>query len=226
VSFGAKDAILAHVREVKARNADRVDLSPEDLGFMVVLLQRHPRAEKKIGCGVRRMWVQANPVGPGRGFVLERLDGSTDRFSPKECVRPTSRTQEVYQAFRWAIHPQIAKFRGDYFRQHADADGTVPDPLGFGPVKESECDVDHGPYGFRTILDQFLLSKGLQEADVQLTEGPDHITRLADKALEEEWVRFHEQRAELRIASREGNSFAGSLCGGPTDLGTRVDRSE
>jgi hypothetical protein len=73
--FRSQAAILAHVSEIKDRYADRVDLSPGDLGFMVALLGRHPHAERKIGCGVRRMWVQANPVGQGRGFVLERLDG-------------------------------------------------------------------------------------------------------------------------------------------------------
>jgi hypothetical protein len=61
---------------------------------------------------------------------------------------------------------------------------------------------------------------------VELTKGADHISRLADKALEEAWVRFHGQTAELQIASREGNSYAGSLSAGPTDLGTRVDRPE
>jgi hypothetical protein len=224
--FRSKDAILAHVSEVKARYADQVDLSPEDLRFMAALLQRHPRAERVIGCGVRRMWVQANPVGTGRGFVLERLDGSTDRFSPKKCVLPVSHAQEVYGAFRWAVYPQIVKFRRRYFRRHADADGTIPDPFGFGRVTEKNCHVDHAPPGFRILLDQFLLSRRLREADVKLTKGPDHITRLADKALEGAWVRFHGQAAELQIASREGNSFAGTLCSGPTDLGTRVDRPE
>jgi hypothetical protein len=224
--FRSQNAILAHVSEVKARYADKVDLSPEDFRFMFELLHGHPDARQKIGPGVRRMWVQSHEGLPGRGFVLERLDGSTDRFSPRKCVVPTSRTQEVCGAFRWAIYPQIVKFRRDYFRRHADADGTVPDPFGFGRVTEKDCHVDHGPYGFRTILDQFLLSKRLQEADVKLTKGPNNTPRLADKGLEQEWVHFHELRAELQIASSEGNSFAGSLAAGPTDMGTRVDRPE
>jgi hypothetical protein len=141
-------------------------------------------------------------------------------------VLPTSPAQEVYEAFRRAVDPQIAEFRRDYFRRHADADGTVADPFGYGRVKEDECHVDHGPPGFRILLDQFLLSRHLREADVKLTKGPDHITRLADKALEAAWVRFHGLAADLQIASREGNTFAGSLCSGPTDLGTRVDRPE
>jgi hypothetical protein len=213
--FTSQQAILDYVAEIKGRYGDLEDLSPADLEFMVALLGRHPAAPQKIGSGVRRMWVQANPLGSGRGFVLERLDGTTERFSPKKCVLRTSRGQEVYEAFRRAVDPQIAEFRRDYFRQHADSDGTVPDPLGFGRVTKQDCHVDHGPLTFRIILDQFLAWKGLTEADVALTEGADHITRLADKGLEEAWVRFHKAKAKLRITSRRGNTSAGAISGNP-----------
>lgn len=59
-----------------------------DLDVYLPILQRHPDSRRKMGSGVRRIYVseRRDIVGRPRALTVERIDGSTDTFSWTACI--------------------------------------------------------------------------------------------------------------------------------------------
>ncbi|RIV85959.1 DCL family protein [Aurantiacibacter zhengii] len=63
--------------------ADKV--SQEDETVLRLLLDRHPEASEKIGAGVDSFSIRSADFGT-RCFWINRVDGSTEKFSFKACL--------------------------------------------------------------------------------------------------------------------------------------------
>jgi Protein of unknown function (DUF3223) len=63
---------------------DRV--SAADEGVLRAALPLHPQADEKIGCGVTHFSVRSADFGT-KCFWVNRLDGTTEKFSYKTCIR-------------------------------------------------------------------------------------------------------------------------------------------
>lgn len=147
----------------------------DDFGFMMQILSRHTEADKKIGCGITRMWSAPNPVYTHtRNFWIERCDGSTTDFSYTHCITPRD---EFKSACRNAIHPQIKAFR--------EANNMGRDRH-----------ADHHPESFDSILNRFVEEHG--KCRVIPTSDNKIGCFLADKDYEKKWCDFHERKAVLR----------------------------
>jgi hypothetical protein len=83
--FAKKGEALSFFREMLYRYdlADRV--SHEDATLLRLLLDRHPEASEKIGVGVDSFSVRTADFGT-RCFWVNRIDGTTEKFSFKACV--------------------------------------------------------------------------------------------------------------------------------------------
>jgi uncharacterized protein DUF3223 len=57
----------------------------DDTEFLLWLLDRHPRAAEKVGCGVAGFTVQDAQIDT-RCFVVHRADGSSTDFSFYSCI--------------------------------------------------------------------------------------------------------------------------------------------
>lgn len=62
---------------------DRV--KQEDAAILKLALDRHPDAAEKIGCGIASFSVRTADFGT-RCFWLNRIDGTTAKFSLKACI--------------------------------------------------------------------------------------------------------------------------------------------
>lgn len=62
---------------------DRVNTSDEQVLFAALAL--HPEARQKLGCGVSHFSVRTAEFRT-KCFWINRLDGTTDKFSYKACV--------------------------------------------------------------------------------------------------------------------------------------------
>ncbi|WP_234837340.1 DCL family protein [Sinorhizobium medicae] len=60
-----------------------------DAQFMTLALQRHPEAATKIGSGIQSFQVRAADFGT-RCFWVNRVDGTSEKFSFKACYKPAS----------------------------------------------------------------------------------------------------------------------------------------
>ncbi|WP_405673306.1 DCL family protein [Streptomyces sp. NBC_01530] len=61
---------------------------PTHVAFLTALVERHPKADDKIGSGVAGFKVQVNPDGTGntRCFWVIHHDGTATHFSFKSCL--------------------------------------------------------------------------------------------------------------------------------------------
>jgi hypothetical protein len=70
-------------------NGTLVPADSEDGQLLLALIQQHPKAEEKIGCGVAyfttaRRWDNGIPT---KHFVLHRIDGTSTDFSYLKCLK-------------------------------------------------------------------------------------------------------------------------------------------
>lgn len=86
ISFAKKGDAVAYLREMLYRYSlgDRVNAG--DSLILKALLERHPDAIKKIGCGVSHFSVRSADFGT-RCFWVNRLDGTTEKFSITGSIR-------------------------------------------------------------------------------------------------------------------------------------------
>ena len=181
-----KKALREKCQEI-LHKPNRPHLSPlneEEFEFMMGILQMHPDPSQKIGCGVKKIWVQQNQTSRHRHtkcFHFEREDGSTSKFGFNQCLSPKDPFPE---ACREAIDPQVLKFRVD--------NGM-----------DSTRHADHHPESFKSILKRFVADNGKGE----LRPKEDHISGsyLACEEYSQKWQDFHQAEAVLRNVSAECN---------------------
>lgn len=203
--FKTKKAVIEYVQQnIHGRYADHVDLSAEHLRFMVGLLRYHAYSDQKIGCGVKRMWIQPNELYPTRGFWLERVDGSQTDFSFYQCVNPSSPLRDFKSACRMAIVPTIQSFRNEFF----EGDPLRRCPINGDIVTLHNSHVDHqAPHTFESIVTEFIAVNKIDVASAPLTthgDGTEGCSFSSEK-FKQEWIQFHNERAMLRVISPKAN---------------------
>jgi hypothetical protein len=169
------------------------------------LLYLHPRYEEKVGCGIDRIVVAANVEGSGSGFLILRIDGSSERFSYPKCIsgkEPTRKSLAV-EAFRFEVRDQISAYRS-----------TVKLPVkcaisGQWIVHPSQLEIDHR-VAFRDLLEAFRAEEGYFSWESVLTVGSGEDLRLADRARAARWWAFHKRTAELQPSLKRANAFKGA----------------
>ncbi len=80
-----KIALEREIRWLLHESPMGVELPDEGFRFMQDVLRLHPRAEGKIGCGLKAIRVIASKWG-NRCFEVVRADGSTEPFSIGTCL--------------------------------------------------------------------------------------------------------------------------------------------
>jgi hypothetical protein len=209
-TFKTQGALVDRVREIIKRNKPGVMVDLFDELFLRSLLDMHPEASQKIGCGVVAFSVEDNPMYPGpkaRGLRLHRVDGTSTDFSFWECIRPTPHIKKVQRAFRAAIEPDTMAFKQRYFDGLPGRVGACPDTG--EPITYTSCHVDHkAPNTFDVLFARFIDSERLNVDDVQVYGASIDDTyqdRLVDLALEQRWREFHNATAVLEVVSVTAN---------------------
>lgn len=183
-----------------ARMGARLDRDSE--AFMADLLERHPSAERKIGCGVRAIWVRSNGKF-GRGFWIERTDGTWEDFSYKQCLRPFTHASKCKFAFRRAIDDQVIAVKSAVFYQD---DMTLPCPITGEPMVWETAHVDHEPpHTFAALLEQYMERFGLTFDAIDLAEARGGIGKQLPPDLAAHWAAWHQVHAVLRVISADAN---------------------
>jgi len=199
-TFPTKARVIERCRKILYRcHVGSAVTSIPDCEFLASLIERHPDAEDKIGCGILCFEVRRNRGGT-RGFWIVRRDGSETDFSFGTCVSAPSHEQNVRDAFRTAIKPQIAEAR-----QRGFANGfVIPCPITSQSITRKTCQVDHADPTFLELVDQFAASEGGYSA-ISIVSRDGDIGGLLDPAVEGRWQRFHAQCAKLRVVSKRAN---------------------
>lgn len=207
--FKTKKELADRVRGILYAYREGETLNMFDFVFMEDLLQRHPSAVQKVGCGVASMYVQTNRIygGNTRGFWLMRTDGSKTDFSFLECLSPSSQTKKVKSAFRTAIEPYTMHFKEEFFMGKVgriDTCSITGETISFG-----NSHVDHKPpFTFEKIFNDFVDFHNIDINSIEIygtTQDRVLQDELIDMDLRDKWVRFHNQHAVLRVISATAN---------------------
>lgn len=206
--YTSKAALGDAIRAILNRYLPGDVLDQADTDFMYDVIQMHPNAEEKIGCGIRGFGVQRNPKYGQSEFILIRKDSTQTDFSYNKCLCPPTQLGRFLQACRQSIGDGIIGFRDLYFRSTSN------------PVCEltGECltpqtaHVDHAPpHTFRWIAETFMQKYRIDVSRVELKSGGDNsCTVYLPKDIEELWIAYHWQLAKLRVISASENMRRGT----------------
>jgi hypothetical protein len=206
-TFPTKKAAEERIKAIRDAATVGQPIPPEDLAFMLDVLERHPNADEKIGVGVASMRIEKIPPWfKNKGFVLTRVDGTETEFSYLHCLTPRSPLQDLKAALRAEVADQVIAFRDEVFALSLDEHITCPVTGQRITVRESH--VDHWPpQTFDQIARDFITARDLDPARVEILGYGDGETvkRLANRELADDWQRCHEEVARLRVVSIRAN---------------------
>lgn len=200
--FPSKKLASAFVREILYRYDTGKRVSEGDSEFLADLLQLHPQAPQKIGCGVRYFTVEQNDGS--RGFWLTRTDGSRTDWSFLACLTAPTPETEARAGFRTAVRAQVVAFRARFDAANEVAQQVCP--ITNEALTAANVHIDHEP-PFADLLETFLQDVGLALGDVKVKPTVDGstTTELADDGIRLRWEEFHQRTARLRAVSAQAN---------------------
>lgn len=201
VTFETQKDLAAYVSALLRSARPPIRLSGDDTAFMGDLLLRHPSAERKIGCGVAAIWIKRNGVF-GNGFYVERIDGTFEDFSYKQCIRPFTHASKAKFAFRRAIDEQVIAVKKAAFYDSS----VLYCPITDEPITWETAHVDHEPpLTFAALLTEYCALRGIDIDTIDLYEPKTGIGKLLPPYIELDWAEWHRARACLRVISADAN---------------------
>jgi len=215
LTFASKKDAKAFFREMLGRYTDGQTIESGDAIHLEALIERHPEAEHKIGCGVKRFYRDATDQ-PTSCFWIERTDGSCTDFSFHSCVdmKGKSLYQEFSEACREAVRQELIAAKGRHFKAHADSTGRLACDVTGEMIGIDEAHLDHAkPMTFQVIVATFCAAHEIKISPHLLSRPSDaqFVTTFADLAIAERFRQYHRRVAVLRIVKAKKNlSLGGS----------------
>lgn len=195
----------------------KVMLYRYDVGFVIPdpdhsdlasVLLRHPDASSKIGSGMSHFTVMHASQGT-QCFCLHRVDGSSTDFSMGSCItgKGPSRFQEVSQAFRLVVSPDIHARRDTLFEKYGN-NSTIECAVSRELISRDQGHMDHRPpMTFQVIVRTFIAANNLDLEDIAISESRDNqfSTTLEDLGIATKFKDFHKSVATLDFVSKKIN---------------------
>lgn len=206
--FATKEEVKRKVREILHGYPLGACTNMEDTDILLDLLQRHPRASHKIGCGIAAFEIRRSPlIATERCFYLVRVDGSEDDFSYIKCITAPTAPMVFRSICRRLVGFDVAIFKDRYFQEYARADGSIQCPITGEWVGYEQAHVDHiPPDTFEHLVRTFIEMHHIDVTQVQLRHIDTVVGPLfADDQLTKQWVKFHQEQARLRVVSAYAN---------------------
>lgn len=207
LGFESKAALVGELRAALHRYAAGLPLGDRDARLVRRVLDFHPIAERKIGCGIRVFYTTHR--GRNKHFAILHEDGSSTDFSFMKCVYgEPGALQKFRAACRNAVWNDTLKFKEAVFAQSADQHRRVKCQVSGRPCAWVETHVDHiPPLTFVSLCDAFITSHGVDPETVVFTGDGDNETKikLADRKLIVAFRRYHGPNAMLRVVHWRAN---------------------
>lgn len=179
--------------------------SEYDLLYKTLLL--HPKSDVKIGNGVDYFFIQKSKWKHNQfNFMIKRLDGSDIDFSFYKCVHNMPDIS-WNQVFREIVRPQINSFRVEAFKVVGIKSKFICSHTKL-KIEQKYSHVDHiYPITFDSILTEFIMSRNINVNKLKLSKdlGTSEIQTIIDENIRNDFYKFHEERAVLRVVMSTAN---------------------
>lgn len=211
-TFRSKVAAIAALRATRNAYDDNVPILDDDaVDLLLGVVAAHPQVTQKVGAGITGFFVAKSPDYPTRCFYLQRSDGSVTDFSWNEAISPATPINRLRMACRNAIEDQKTAFKEATW-PHADVAPRVC-PITGEQFNRGEAHVDHQPpQTIKTLVEAWLAAKGLAIKDVPIDHVGDlrSVDTFADEGHGQQWRKFHQENAKMRLVSAVGNLRQGA----------------
>ncbi|MHA1867548.1 MAG: DCL family protein [Candidatus Heimdallarchaeaceae archaeon] len=177
---------------------DGEEINSSDSTLLQEVLLFHPQYKRKKGIGVKKFFKQKSLDHPTSCFHLERDDGSTTDFSYMSCISKVAPTLKnyFYRACRQSITKTLTEKKNQLFAKE-DVYCCKTNKL----VYEENSEYRHTTPKFNEIVEQF--KKGLTTPINNTMFSPDkalqYSIRFSDKNIETDFIKFHQEIANLDI---------------------------
>jgi hypothetical protein len=151
-----QDRSRSFVSTMLDRYQDGQRISDDDEVFLTDLLDLHPEAAAKIGCGVSQFTREPDGHG-GRCFWLWRNDGSHSDWSTGKALKLTGPRNDLLNALRCEVEAQ----RNEFLRSQFAGGTTMVCAITADPLTPETAHVDHHDPTFGQIARDFLEREGL-----------------------------------------------------------------
>lgn len=207
IEFRTKQEITEYAQSILHGYGVGNVLTGKDFEFIYDLLQRHPKVDEKMGCGVKEFRIMKG-LFDTRAFEIVRTDGTTTDFSYVKCISSKNELHDIRMACREAVRDDTLGFKQNYFDAEADVNMMVECPLTGEKVAWEDAHVDHMPPDtFDSIFRQWLDKGEIDPKSVEIGgyEDGEMGKYFKDSDLKERFREFHNQCAKLRVTSAFGN---------------------
>lgn len=214
-SWPTKKAAKAAFREVlydPRYGRKRRVTDPDHVQMLLELLDRHPDSAEKIGPGVEYFFIGEISKDPAVfvsssaiGIWIRRTDGSDADFSYNTAIDGRSHKHAVDGAMRHAVSDLRLNYREARFASGQPVECYLS---GAKIIEQSEGSVIYNKPSWSQLTHKFATSQG-GWSKIAVTSGQGAIQvgdRFVDRALEDQWIDFHEKHANLEIATASAAS--------------------
>lgn len=214
-TFLTQAATIEFFKEMLNRHRNGMDITGEDNDMLLALLERHPEAAKKIGCGVKRLYKDRTALSTSC-FWLERTDGTKTDFSYLSAIKAKRKSlyQEFCEACRNAVQEDLRHTKQAFFDKYGNEEGKVQCDITGDYIALNESHLDHKkPLTFQVIVITFVNANGIEINSEMLSKPQDgqFQTSFANLEIKDKFRGYHHKTAQLRIIKAERNiSLGGS----------------
>jgi len=136
-----------------------------------------------------------------RSVHFEMWNGYSSVMGARSMVlkEPTHHVK-VQGCFREAVQEQVQQFKWITFASNKE----VQCALTGEKLERGNCHVDHYEPDFVDLTRDFLSEKKMSENDLE-TQGYGPLLCFKDQQIREEWAKYHENKAKLRLTSADAN---------------------
>lgn len=215
IEFKSQKDAIDHFKNMLERYRNGQTIAGDDHDILLALLERHPEADKKIGCGVKRLYKDRTDM-PTSCFWIERTDCSRTDFSCRIAISAKGKSlyQEFLEACRGAVQHDLWVAKEKHFEDYADSDKRVECEITRDKVAFNESHIDHKkPMTFQVIVETFIGANDIEIKPEMLLMSQDaqFQTTMIDQELKDKFRRYHYKMAKLRVIKAEQNlSLGGS----------------
>ena len=207
--FTTKDKITEYCRDILNKYPDGKNLNTDDSQFLFELFKFHDEWDIKSDGGVLHISTQTTEHGT-RCFILKKNNGISVDISFRHSIKliSTKRSKNSIpqglknfkDAARTAIKIQIDNFRDNNLLKNTRC------PLTNECLHKGNSNIDHiPPNTFDQLLFDFCLTQKINPLKIDVLSINGVIAEFSDNNLSQDWQKYHQTHAKLRIISKRAN---------------------
>jgi len=223
LQFDSRLEAKTYFTEILNKYPLSTELIDHEFDDVMSLLLCHPRADEKLGSGVKSIKINRGLYSSNRCFHILRTDGSIEDFSIGKCINGDhSPFHKFCIASRKAVEVDLRNFKLEYFKENGNNDKVVCSATK-EKINFDESHVDHRePLTFSAIVHFFVKANNIDLSSVEYLNEGTYGNQFKEDKIAEKFRIWHRDTAKLRVVKARMNlakSYLGRIAS------TKADRT-